>query len=116
MTGRSFDPIVTTTFEVPGYRIVRWLGIVRGITVRTRGVGGRFLASISSLVGGKVQAYVSMCEVARAEALEYMLEHAREKGANAVVGMRYDATEVEQAMTEVLAYGTAVVIEPLGRE
>jgi uncharacterized protein YbjQ (UPF0145 family) len=106
------DIIVTTTFDVPGYHVVRWLGIVRGITVRTRGVGPRFLASVSSIVGGRVEAYVSMCEVARAEAMEYMLRHAQEKGANAVVGTRYDATEVDQGMTEVLAYGTAVYIEP----
>jgi uncharacterized protein YbjQ (UPF0145 family) len=107
--------IVTTTFDVPGYHVVRWLGIVRGITVRTRGVGGRLLAGVRSIVGGRVEAYVSMCEVARAEALEFMLQHAQEKGANAVLGTRYDATEVDQGMTEVLAYGTAVYLEPAPR-
>ena len=105
--------IVTTTFEIEGHRIVRTLGVVRGITVRTRGIGGKISAGLRGLVGGKVEAYVSMCEVARAEAMELMLTHAQERGANAVIGMRYDANEVEAGMTEVLAYGTAVVVEAL---
>ena len=106
--------MVTTAFTIDGYQITKNLGIVRGITVRTRGIGGKFLAGVRSLVGGQVEAYVSMCEVARGEAMEYMLTHARERGANAVIGMRYDANEVDRGMTEVLAYGTAVVIEPAG--
>ena len=105
--------IVTTTFTIDGYKVVKTFGVVRGITVRTRGIGGKFMAGIRGIVGGQVEAYVSMCEVARGEAMEYMLTHAREKGANAVLGMRYDANEVGPGMTEVLAYGTAVVVEPV---
>src|SRR2546421_12961398 len=103
--------MVTTTLGFEGYKVVKHLGIVRGITVRTRGIGGKFSAGIRSIIGGQVEAYVSMCEVARAEAMEYMLTHAQERGANAVIGMRYDANEVDAGMTEVLAYGTAVVIQ-----
>jgi len=106
--------MITTTFSLDGYRVVRHLGIVRGITVRTRGLGSKISAGIRSLVGGQVEAYVSMCEVARAEAMDFMLTHARERGANAVIGVRYDANEVDAGMTEVLAYGTAVVVEPIG--
>jgi len=101
----------TTAFSITGYKIVRELGIVRGLTVRTRGVGGRFLAGISGVVGGKVDAYIDMCEQARGEALQHMIEHACAMGANAVIGMRYDTTEIAEGMDEVLAYGTAVVIE-----
>jgi len=101
----------TTAFSITGYRIVRELGIVRGLTVRTRGVGGRFLAGISGVVGGKVDAYIDMCEQARGEALQHMIDHAQAMGANAVIGMRYDTTEIAEGMDEVLAYGTAVVIE-----
>ncbi len=105
------DIWITTTFGFDGYKTTRHLGIVRGITVRTRGIGGKFMAGIRGIVGGQVEAYVSMCEVARAEAMDYMISHARQMGANAVIGMRYDANEVDAGMTEVLAYGTAVVIE-----
>lgn len=105
--------VVTTTFELEGYRVVKHLGIVRGITVRTRGIGGKIWASLRGLVGGQVETYITMCEVARQEALTLLLEHAREKGANAVLGMRYDANEVDAGMTEVLAYGTAVIIKPI---
>jgi uncharacterized protein YbjQ (UPF0145 family) len=108
--------VVSTTFEIAGHRVVRDLGIVRGITVRTRGLGGKIAAGLRGLVGGKVEAYVSMCEVARAEAMELMLTHAHERGANAVIGMRYDANEVDHGMTEVLAYGTAVRVEPISQE
>lgn len=101
----------TTAFSITGYKIVRELGIVRGLTVRTRGVGGRFLAGISGVVGGKVDAYIDMCEQARGEALQHMIDHAQAMGANAVIGMRYDTTEIAEGMDEVLAYGTAVVIE-----
>jgi uncharacterized protein YbjQ (UPF0145 family) len=102
----------TTAFSITGYRIVRELGIVRGLTVRTRGVGGRFQAGISGIVGGKVDAFIDMCEQARAEALQHMIDHARTMGANAVIGTRYDATDIAEGMSEVIAYGTAVIIEP----
>jgi uncharacterized protein YbjQ (UPF0145 family) len=101
----------TTAFTLAGYRIVRELGIVRGLTVRTRGIGGRFQAGISAVVGGKVDAFIQMCEQARSEALQHMIDHARTMGANAVIGMRYDTTEIAEGMDEVLAYGTAVLVE-----
>lgn len=107
------NPIyLTTTFGLDGYRVVRHLGVVRGITVRTRGIVGRFWAGLRGIVGGQVETYITMCEVARAEALDIMVQHAQGLGANAVLGVRYDATEVADSMTEVLAYGTAVVVEP----
>jgi uncharacterized protein YbjQ (UPF0145 family) len=102
----------TTAFPISGCRIVKELGIVRGLTVRTRGIGGRFQAGVSAIVGGKVDAYIDMCEQARSEALQHMIDHARAMGANAVIGMRYDTTEIAEGMDEVLAYGTAVVVEP----
>ena len=114
MISRGPDIMVTTTFELPGFEVVRYLGVVRGITVRTRGIGYQIAAGFKTLVGGQVGVYVSMCEHARNEAMEYMLTHARERGANAVIGMRYDATEISQGMTEVLAYGTAVIVQPAG--
>ena len=86
--------------------------MVRDLTVRTRGIGGRFLAGFSTIVGGKVDAYNKMCEQARSEALLHMIDHARVMGANAVIGTRYDTTEVGEGMDEVLAYGTSVVVEP----
>ena len=101
----------TTAFTLAGCRIVRELGIVRGLAVRTRGLGGRFQAGISAVVGGKVQAFIDMCEQARSEALQHMIDHARTMGANAVIGVRYDTTEIAEGMDEVLAYGTAVVVE-----
>jgi len=103
----------TTAFSIAGYKIVKELGIVRGLTVRTRGVGGRIQAGISGIVGGKVEAFIEMCEQARNEALQHMIDHARTMGANAVIGMRYDTTEIAVGMDEVLAYGTAVVVEPV---
>jgi uncharacterized protein YbjQ (UPF0145 family) len=112
MISRGPDLLVTTTFDLPGYEIVQYLGLVRGITVRTRGIGYQISAGLRTLVGGQVGAYISMCEYAREEALQFMLTHARERGANAVIGMRYDATELGHGMSEVLAYGTAVVIRP----
>ena len=101
----------TTAFALAGSRVVRELGIVRGLTVRTRGIGGRFQAGISAVIGGKVDAFIDMCEQARAEALQHMIDHARTMGANAVIGMRYDTTEIAEGMDEVLAYGTAVIVE-----
>jgi uncharacterized protein YbjQ (UPF0145 family) len=104
---------VTTTLELPGHKIVRHLGIVRGITVRSRGLGPTMVAAVNTMVGGKIAVYVSLCESTREEAMEFMITHAREMGANAVVGFRYDATELAPGVTEVLAYGTAVIVEPL---
>jgi len=103
--------MVTTTFEIPGYRVVRILGLVRGVTVRSRSVLGTIGAGLQTIVGGNITLFEEMCEKTRAEALELMMEHAMEHGANAVIGVRYDATEVMQGVTEVLAYGTAVLVE-----
>ena len=106
------DPKFTsTTFEIYGHRIVRQLGVVRGITVRSRGLVGQFAASLRTIAGGKIHEYVSLCEETRGEAFDLMMKHAEELGANAIVGVRYDATELAENMTEVLAYGTAVVVE-----
>jgi uncharacterized protein YbjQ (UPF0145 family) len=104
--------IVTTTNDVAGHRVVRYLGLVRGITVRSRSIVGNLGAALQSVVGGNITLYASMCERARADALELMTAHARDLGANAVIAMRFDANEVSAGITEVLAYGTAVVVEP----
>jgi uncharacterized protein YbjQ (UPF0145 family) len=103
--------MVTTLFEMPGYRIVRNLGMVRGIVVRSRSIFGTLGASLQTIVGGNISLFTDMCEQTREEALELMMQHAAEHGANAVVGVRYDANEVMQGVTEVLAYGSAVVVE-----
>jgi uncharacterized protein YbjQ (UPF0145 family) len=103
--------MVTTAFDLPGYRVVRNLGLVRGVTVRSRSVLGNLGASLQTIIGGNITIFEEMCEKTREEALELMLQHASEHGANAVIGMRYDATEVMQGVTEVLAYGTAVQVE-----
>jgi len=105
--------LVTTAFEIDGYRVIRNLGIVRGITVRSRSIFGTLGASLQTLVGGNITLLTNLCEKTRAEAFELMVRHAAELGANAVIGVRYDATEVMQGVTEVLAYGTAVVMEPV---
>ena len=105
--------MITTTFEIEGYRVKRQLGVVRGITVRSRDIVGQLAASLRTIGGGKIHEYVSLCEETRAEAFDLMIKNAEEVGANALIGVRYDATEVAQNMTEVLAYGTAVVVEPL---
>jgi uncharacterized protein YbjQ (UPF0145 family) len=105
--------MTSTTFDLPGYRVVRGLGVVRGLTVRSRGLAGQMAAGLRTLVGGKIHEYVVMCEEARGEAFDLMLEHAQKVGANAIIGVRYDATELSESMTEVLAYGTAVVVEPV---
>jgi uncharacterized protein YbjQ (UPF0145 family) len=102
---------VTTALELPGYKIVHNVGVVRGIVVRSRSIIGNFGAAIQMLFGGNITLYTAMCEKARADAFRLMLEHAAEMGANAVVGMKYDANEVAAGVTEVLAYGTAVVVE-----
>jgi uncharacterized protein YbjQ (UPF0145 family) len=105
------NPMVTTALELPNHRIVRNLGVVRGITVRSRSVFGTIGASLQTLVGGNITLYTSLCEKTRAEAFDLMVQHANEMGANAIVSARYDATEIMQGVTEVLAYGTAVVVE-----
>jgi uncharacterized protein YbjQ (UPF0145 family) len=106
------DPaLVTTTFELPNARIVRNIGVVRGIVVRSRSIVGNIGASLQTLVGGNITLYTELCERARADAFRLMLDHAAASGANAVVGVRYDANEVAQSVTEVLAYGTAVIVE-----
>lgn len=111
MTGRVDSSMVTTANELPGYRIVRNLGIVRGITVRSRSVLGNLAAGIQTIVGGNISVLTELCEKAREEAYEILLQHAALHGANAIVCMRYDANEVMQGVTEVLAYGTAVQVE-----
>ena len=104
--------LTTTAFTLDGYRIARNLGVVRGIMVRSRSIFGTIGGSLQTLVGGNISLFTSLCEKTRNEAFELMLDHARELGANAVVGIRYDATEVMQGVTEVLCYGTAVFVEP----
>jgi uncharacterized protein YbjQ (UPF0145 family) len=105
---------VTTAFTLDGYRIVQNLGLVRGIVVRSRSILGTIGASLQTIVGGNITLLTVLCEKTRGDAFEIMLAHAAERGANAVIGARYDATEVMSGVTEVLAYGTAVVIEPVG--
>lgn len=109
MLQRSF---MTTSTEIPGYRIARSLGVVRGVVVRSRNIFGTIGAGIQSLFGGNITLWTEMCERARQEAFDLMVRHAEEIGANGVVMVRYDANEVSAGVTEVLAYGTAVVIEP----
>lgn len=104
-------PLTTTTFELSGYRVMRNLGVVRGIIVRSRSVIGNIGASLQALVGGNITLYTSLCERAREDAFNLMLSHAGEMGANAVIGVRYDATEIGPGITEVLCYGTAVFVE-----
>jgi uncharacterized protein YbjQ (UPF0145 family) len=106
-----FSDKVTTAFELPGHRVVLNLGMVRGIVVRSRSLVGSIGAALQTLLGGNITLYTQLCERARDDAYELMLRHARELGANAVIGVRYDATEVGPGITEVLAYGTAVKIE-----
>jgi len=104
--------MTTTTLTLDGFRAIRTLGVVRGITVRSRSIVGNFGAAIQSLFGGNISLLTSLCERARGEAFDLMLQHAEQLGANAVLSIRYDATEVMQGMSEVLCYGTAVVVEP----
>lgn len=105
--------MVTTAFDLPGFRTVRALGVVRGITVRSRSIFGTIGGGLQTLVGGNISLFTQLCEKARAEAFEIMIQHASEIGANAIIGARYDANEVLSGVTEVLAYGTAVIVEPL---
>ena len=102
---------VTTGFELPGHRIVKNIGVVRGIVVRSRSIIGSIGAGLQTLLGGNISLFTALCEKARGDAFALMMEHAAERGANAVIGMRYDANEVAAGVTEVLAYGTAVVVE-----
>jgi uncharacterized protein YbjQ (UPF0145 family) len=104
--------MVTTTFGFEGYKVRKHLGVVRGITVRSRSIFGSIGAGLQQIVGGNISLYTEMCETARKEAYNLMVQHAREMGANAIIGMRYDANEIGEGVAEVLAYGTAVVIEP----
>jgi uncharacterized protein YbjQ (UPF0145 family) len=103
--------LTTTAFDLPGYRITRSLGVVRGIIVRSRSIVGNFGAGLQSLFGGNISIYTSLCERTRQDAFQLMLAHAGELGANAVIGVRYDATELSAGITEVLCYGTAVSVE-----
>jgi uncharacterized protein YbjQ (UPF0145 family) len=103
--------LTTTAFTLDGYRVTRSLGVVRGIMVRSRSIFGTIGGSLQTIVGGNISLFTSLCEKTRNEAFDLMLEHARQRGANAVVGIRYDATEVMNGVTEVLCYGTAVVVE-----
>jgi uncharacterized protein YbjQ (UPF0145 family) len=104
-------PLTTTTFELPGYRVVKSFGVVRGIVVRSRSVIGNIGASIQAFFGGNISLYTELCERTRQDAFNQMLAHAGELGANAVVGVRYDATEIGAGITEVICYGTAVSVE-----
>jgi uncharacterized protein YbjQ (UPF0145 family) len=106
------EAMVTTALELPGYKVVRSLGVVRGITVRSRSVVGNFVGGIQSLFGGNITIYTNLCEEARKETYQAMCVSAERRKANAIVSMRYDATEVMPGLTEVLCYGTAVVVEP----
>ena len=112
MQGRVDSAMVTTAMEIPGYRIVRNFGVVRGIVVRSRSVIGNLGAALQTIVGGNITILTDLCEKTRSEAYELLLMHAAAHGANAVVAFRYDATEVMNGVTEVLAYGTAVQVEP----
>lgn len=111
MSAQIEREMVTTAFDLPGYRVVENCGVVRGIVVRSRSVVGNFVAGIQTIFGGNITIYTELCEKARRDAFEEMLKHAEQRSANAVIGMRYDANEVMAGVTEVLAYGTAVRVE-----
>ncbi|MGE3819571.1 MAG: YbjQ family protein [Isosphaeraceae bacterium] len=108
--------MVTTTFELPGMRVAKSLGVVRGIIVRSRSVVGNIGASLQQIFGGNISIFTQLCEQARAEAYELMIRHAEQLGADGIIGVRYDATEIAQGVTEVLCYGTAVKLVPGSRE
>ena len=108
--------LVTTAFDLPGVRVAKSLGMVRGIIVRSRSVVGNVFASFQTILGGNISIYTSLCERARSDAYELMIRHAEEQGANAVLGVRYDANEIAPGVTEVLCYGTAVQVVPGPRE
>ena len=107
--------MTSTAFTIDGFKITRTLGVVRGITVRSRSIFGTIGGSLQTLVGGNITLFTQLCEKTRAEAFDMMLDHAEQMGANAVIGVRYDATELMQSVTEVLCYGTAVVVAPLSK-
>src|SRR3954471_7303228 len=109
---RVANNMVTTAFELDNFRITKNLGVVRGITVRSRSIIGTLGATLQTIVGGNISLLTELCERARGDAFEIMIQHASQLGANAIIGARYDATEVMQGVTEVLAYGTAVIVEP----
>jgi uncharacterized protein YbjQ (UPF0145 family) len=113
LEGRRAEFLVTTTFEVPNMRVVKTIGVVRGIVVRSRSVFGTIGASLQTIIGGNITLWTELCEHTRREAFEILVANAQALGANAIVGMRYDSTEVAAGATEVLAYGTAVILEPL---
>lgn len=105
------NAMVTTALELPGYRLVRSLGVVRGLTVRSRSIVGNLIGGLHSLFGGNITIYTTLCEQTRAETYQLMMKQARMLGANAIIGMRYDATDVMPGLAEVLCYGTAVIVE-----
>jgi len=109
----DINSMVTTTFNLEGFQVIKHLGVVRGITVRSRSIVGSFGASVQQVFGGNISIYTELCEQARQEAFELMIRHAQAMGANAIIGMRYDANEISDGVAEVLAYGTAVVIQPI---
>lgn len=106
-------PMTSTTFGIEGYRVVKQLGVVRGVTVRSRSVIGRLGAGLQTIFGGNITLFTELCEKTRADACDMMVDHAKQIGANAVIGVRYDATEVMDGVTEVLCYGTAAIVEPV---
>jgi uncharacterized protein YbjQ (UPF0145 family) len=108
--------MATTAFELPNFRTMQNLGIVRGIVVRSRNIFVTIGASLQTIVGGNITAWTKLCEQTRADAFDIMIQHATEIGANAIIGARYDTTELSTGVTEVLAYGTAVIVEPLTGE
>ncbi|WP_291765781.1 YbjQ family protein [Caldivirga sp. UBA161] len=112
MAIREGDVIVTTAPYISGYRVIKVLGVAIGVTVRSRGLGGRFLAGLRSLAGGEIKEFTELAEQARRQAIERMIQHAKELGANAVISFRLDSSEISEYMDEIIAYGTAVVIQP----
>ena len=106
---------VTTAFELPGFRVKRNLGVVRGIVVRSRSIVGTIGAGLQTIVGGNISLFTRLCEQTRSDSFNLMVQHANDLGADAIIGARYDATEIMNGVTEVLAYGTAVTIEPAGK-
>jgi uncharacterized protein YbjQ (UPF0145 family) len=105
--------MITTSISLDGYKVTKNIGVVRGITVRSRSLIGNIAGGLQSLVGGRLSVYVDLCETSREEAFQHLIQHASERGANAIINMRYDANEITDGITEVLAYGTAVVVEKI---
>lgn len=109
-------PMTSTTFELEGYRVVKQLGVVRGIVVRSRSIFGTIGAALQTIIGGNITLFTHLCEKTRAQSFDIMMDHAKQIGANAVIGVRYDTTEMMDGVTEVLCYGTAVIVEPAKKE